>query len=134
VRSKQPQVAERRREVIFASLIEPNGGRIFQHVPRKIVSFTQFVKFVTKVVDDLEDRGDNYIQSIYWDDTYEIVLALIDTYPHVSVHDVGMNQMKELIVSLPNFGDDPALVNDDLLTIIYREWYEETTPDDERDH
>ena len=103
-------------------------------MPRKIVSFTQFVKFVTKVVDDLEDRGDNYIQSIYWDDTYEIVLALIDTYPHINVHDVGMNQLKELIVSLPNFGDDPALVNDELLTIIYREWYEETTPDDERDH
>ena len=91
------------------------------------------MKFATKVVDDLTDHEDNHSQPIYWDDSYEIVLALIETYPHISVHDVGMNQLKELIVSLPNFGDDPALVNDELIAIIFREWYEEVSEDDQRD-
>ncbi len=64
---------------------------------------------------------------LYWDSSYEIVLSLIEAYPDVDVELVGMEQLLSLIVSLPNFADDPALVNEGILKDILREWYEEVT-------
>jgi FeS assembly protein IscX len=32
------------------------------------------------------------------------------------------------VIALPDFVDDPQLVNDDLLQAICQEWYEETYP------
>ena len=63
---------------------------------------------------------------LYWEATYEIVLALQTNYPEVEVESVGMAQLMEMIVKLPNFADDPAMVNDGILKDILREWYEET--------
>lgn len=65
---------------------------------------------------------------LYWEATYEIVLALQTTYPGVNVEDVGTKQLFDWIVSLPEFADDPALGNDGILSDILREWYEETIP------
>ena len=63
---------------------------------------------------------------LYWEATYEIVLALRTNYPDFDVESVGMAQLMEMIVQLPNFADDPAMVNDGILEDILREWYEET--------
>jgi len=63
---------------------------------------------------------------LYWESSYEIVLALKDAYPDVDVENVGTEQLFEWIVNLPEFADDPALGNDGILTGILREWYEET--------
>ncbi len=60
-----------------------------------------------------------------WDSTYEIVLALITNHPKVDVETIGTQQLYELITALPDFGDDPLLVNDGILNGILREWYEE---------
>jgi len=60
-----------------------------------------------------------------WDSTYEIVLALMAQHPEVDVESLGTQQLCELITALPNFGDDPLLVNDGILNGILREWYEE---------
>lgn len=60
-----------------------------------------------------------------WDSTYEIVLALIEHHPEMDVESIGTQQLYELITALPNFGDDPLLVNDGILNDILREWYEE---------
>ncbi len=65
---------------------------------------------------------------LYWDSSYEIVLSLIDTYPDVDVEQVGLDQLYQLIIALPNFADDPALVNDGILNEILREWFEEVNP------
>jgi FeS assembly protein IscX len=65
---------------------------------------------------------------LYWDSSYEIVLSLIDTYPAVDVEQVGLDQLYHLIIALPNFADDPALVNDGILNEILREWFEEVNP------
>jgi FeS assembly protein IscX len=63
--------------------------------------------------------------ALYWDATYEIVMALMEAYPTIEIETVGTQQLYQMIVELPNFADDPALVNDGILNDILREWYEE---------
>lgn len=62
---------------------------------------------------------------LYWDATYEIVLSLIDTHPNADLDAMGLQQLYQLIVSLPGFADDPELANEGILNEILREWYEE---------
>ena len=75
-------------------------------------------------MDEFDESGDNY--PVYWEPTYEIVLALMAAHPGIDVNDVGMQQLMDWIVALPNFADDPAIVSEELLRTILREWYEET--------
>lgn len=63
---------------------------------------------------------------LYWEASYEIVQALMETHPDVDVEQVGTEQLKTWIVSLPNFMDDPELANEGILNDILREWYEES--------
>ena len=65
---------------------------------------------------------------IYWDSTYEIVLSLIDMHPDADLDAIGLQQLNQLIVALPDFADDPELANEGILTEILREWYEEINP------
>jgi len=62
---------------------------------------------------------------LYWDNSYEIVLALMERYPDVQVESVGTDQLYRMIIELPAFADDPRLVNEGILRDILREWYEE---------
>ena len=64
---------------------------------------------------------------LYWDASYEIVMALMEAHPDIEIENVGTQQLFQMIVELPNFADDPALVNDGILNDILREWYEEST-------
>ncbi len=66
-----------------------------------------------------------YTTPLYWETSFEIVLALRETYPDIDVESVGLQQLKHWIVSLPNFADDPTLGHDGILSDILREWYEE---------
>jgi FeS assembly protein IscX len=65
---------------------------------------------------------------IYWDSTYEIVLSLKDVHPDADLDAMGLQQLNQLIVALPDFADDPELANEGILTEILREWYEEINP------
>jgi FeS assembly protein IscX len=67
----------------------------------------------------------SFSNKLYWESSYEIVLSLMEAYPDLDVETVGMDQLRQLIVELPNFADDPALVNEGILKDILREWYEE---------
>lgn len=60
-----------------------------------------------------------------WESTYAIVLALMEQYPDIDVEHLGTHQLYTLVISLPDFEDDPLLVNDGILNDILREWYEE---------
>lgn len=64
--------------------------------------------------------------ALYWDSSYEIVLTLMEEYPDVNLEEVSLAELNRWIVDLPNFADDPVLVNDGILKDILREWYEET--------
>lgn len=61
-----------------------------------------------------------------WDSSYEIVRALIETYPDVDIENIGLDALCQMIVALPDFADEPSLVNDGILQAILREWYEES--------
>jgi FeS assembly protein IscX len=60
-----------------------------------------------------------------WDATYEIVLSLKEAHPNIDIDSLGLEQLFQYIVTLPNFADDPAVANEGILTEILREWYEE---------
>ncbi len=62
---------------------------------------------------------------LYWEASYEIVLALMEQHPDADLDNLGLQQLFEWIINLPGFDDDPILAHDGLLTEILREWYEE---------
>jgi FeS assembly protein IscX len=64
---------------------------------------------------------------LYWDSSYEIALSLMEVYPAIDLDTVGLDHLFQMVVKLPNFADDPALVNDGILNEILREWYEEAS-------
>jgi FeS assembly protein IscX len=51
----------------------------------------------------------------------------MEVYPALDLDTVGVDQLFQMVVGLPNFADDPALVNDGILNEILREWYEEAS-------
>lgn len=70
-------------------------------------------------------RREFMAESLYWDSTYEIVLALMETYPDAELESLSLDDLNRRIIQLPNFADDPDLVNDAILKGILRDWYEE---------
>jgi FeS assembly protein IscX len=62
---------------------------------------------------------------LYWEASYEIVLALMEQHADADLDSLGLNQLFDWIVALPGFADDPGLAHDGLLTEILRDWYEE---------
>ena len=62
---------------------------------------------------------------LYWDASFEIVQALQEAFPSINMDDIGLQQLHQWIIELPNFADDPVLANDGILRGILREWYEE---------
>ena len=65
--------------------------------------------------------------SLNWDSSFGIVLRLIEAHPDVDVETVGTEQLYRWIIALPEFADDPSLVNQGILSDILREWYEEVS-------
>jgi FeS assembly protein IscX len=65
---------------------------------------------------------------LYWESSFEIVLHLSELYPNAELDNIGLNQLHQYIVTLPNFADDPELGNDGILSEILREWFEEVNP------
>lgn len=64
---------------------------------------------------------------LYWDADYDIILALMAHYPDADIEAIGLQQLYDMIIALPEFADDPALVNNTILNGILRDWYEEST-------
>lgn len=66
--------------------------------------------------------------ALHWDASFEIVLSLMEHYPDADVNAVGLEQLYQMIVSLPGFVDDMALFEESILEEVLREWYEEVNP------
>ena len=64
-----------------------------------------------------------------WESSHALALALIDAHPDAELDTLGLEQLNAWILELPEFRDDPALVNDGILTDVLRDWYEEVTLD-----
>ena len=64
---------------------------------------------------------------LFWESTYAIVMALMTHFPDRDPAKVGIHELAELIESLPNFNDDPAMVAERILMDIQIVWYEEAS-------
>lgn len=67
-------------------------------------------------------------EELYWDSSYAIARRLNALHPGVDLDCVTLNMLYNWVVALPEFKDEPRLVNDELLQAIYQEWYEERNP------
>jgi len=64
--------------------------------------------------------------SLSWESTFEIVIALKKRYPTVQIADLSLNDIFAMTIDLPEFEDDPNLANERILEDIYIEWIEES--------
>lgn len=63
-----------------------------------------------------------------WEASFEIAKRLEQEHPVEKLEEVSLKDVFEWTVALPDFADDPELANDDVLSAIYQEWYEEKDP------
>lgn len=63
--------------------------------------------------------------SLTWDDSYAIVLALRSAHPQVDLEEVSLGMVYRWILELPDFIDEPRLANEGILASIYQDWFEE---------
>jgi FeS assembly protein IscX len=60
-----------------------------------------------------------------WDATYAIALELRRQHPGVDLEQVSLQQIYRWTLALSDFEDDPVLANDDILSAIFQDWFEE---------
>jgi FeS assembly protein IscX len=67
--------------------------------------------------------------TLNWDSPFAVALELRRRHPEACLADVSLGQIRDWILALSDFEDDPALCNDEILASIYQEWYEVTLHD-----
>ena len=65
-------------------------------------------------------------EPLTWESTYAIALELKRAHSGIDMTSVTLGNIHEWTLGLEDFDDDPALVNDGILSAIYQDWYEET--------
>ncbi|MCC6298518.1 MAG: Fe-S cluster assembly protein IscX [Anaerolineales bacterium] len=63
--------------------------------------------------------------SLSWESTFAIALELKRRHKDTNIEDVTLKQIYDWTLALPDFDDDPALANDEILHAIYQDWFEE---------
>ena len=61
-----------------------------------------------------------------WTDALDIGIALYEKFPGVDPLSVRFTDLRQWVVELPDFDDDPAASNEGRLEAIQMAWYEET--------
>jgi FeS assembly protein IscX len=67
--------------------------------------------------------------TLTWETSYAIALRLRRAHPDANIEDISLKQVYDWTLQLEEFEDDPALCNDDILSAIYQEWFEELIND-----
>jgi FeS assembly protein IscX len=67
--------------------------------------------------------------SLNWESTYAVALELKRQHPGVALENVSLGQIHDWTIALEDFDDDPALSNDQILSAIYQDWFEEIIDD-----
>lgn len=60
-----------------------------------------------------------------WTDTYQIAEALADTHPDVDPKTLRFTQLREWVLALPGFSDDPERSGEKILEAIQMAWIDE---------
>ncbi len=64
--------------------------------------------------------------TLSWETRYAVARELRRLHPSVDLAAVTLHQLREWTLALPGFRDDPSLCNDEILSSIFQDWYEET--------
>ena len=65
--------------------------------------------------------------TLTWETSYAIARELMRRHADAHIEQVSLQQVYQWTLQLEEFEDDPALCNDEILSSIYQEWYEELT-------
>ena len=60
-----------------------------------------------------------------WESTFAIAMELRRQHGDARIEDVSLKQILDWTLALPDFEDDRALANDEILYAIYQDWFEE---------
>ena len=60
-----------------------------------------------------------------WTDSQEIAIALADAHPDVDPRRVNFVDLRNMIVALPEFDDDPKRSGEKILEAVQMAWIEE---------
>jgi len=63
--------------------------------------------------------------TLTWEASYAIARELRRNHPQVDLNAVSLQEIYIWTISLPEFEDDPAMANDEILMAIFQEWLEE---------
>jgi FeS assembly protein IscX len=63
-----------------------------------------------------------------WEDSYAIALALSAQHLNINLEEVSLGLIYRWTLELQGFQDDPELANEEILSAIYQEWFEEANP------
>lgn len=61
-----------------------------------------------------------------WTDSEDLALALQEAHPDADPLQVRFTELRDWVIELPEFDDDPASSNESKLEAIQMAWYEET--------
>ncbi len=67
--------------------------------------------------------------TLNWETSYAIAVELKRRHADAIMEGVSLQQIYAWTLELEEFDDDPALCNDEILSSIYQEWYEELMND-----
>ena len=60
-----------------------------------------------------------------WLDVYDIAIELEERYPEADIINIRFTDLKNWVMSLPRFNDDPNKCNEKVLEAIQAAWIEE---------
>jgi FeS assembly protein IscX len=60
-----------------------------------------------------------------WTDIFEIASTLSDVHPHVDPATVRFTQLRDMVLTLPKFSDDPDRCGEKILEAIQQQWLDE---------
>jgi FeS assembly protein IscX len=60
-----------------------------------------------------------------WTDIYDIAAALADAHPDIDPAQVRFTTLREMVMALPDFNDDPKHCGEKILEAIQQAWLEE---------
>ena len=60
-----------------------------------------------------------------WTESQEIAIALVDAHPDVDPRRVNFVDLRDLVVALPGFDDDPKRSGEKILEAIQMAWIDE---------
>jgi FeS assembly protein IscX len=60
-----------------------------------------------------------------WTDTQRIAEELYDNHPDIDPTTIRFTQLRELILALPDFDDDPARSGEKILEAVQQAWIDE---------